>query len=89
MSQDGNIDFAKVEGFDDGWERFDQSDLSHDENSRVFNLYLSILSWKDLLDSAIRIDLGCGVGRRAALAVPRVHRLHYIDPNSALGTKVA
>ena len=84
MRQKNNIDYETVEGFGDEWHRFDQSDLPSEELNRLFGLYFRIFPWERLPDGAVGFDLGCGSGRWASLVAPRVHRLHCIDPSSAL-----
>ena len=79
-----NLDIATVESFGDEWARFDQSNLSDAEAGRIFDDYFSIFPWADLSANASGFDMGCGTGRWARLAAPRVGHLHCIDPSSAL-----
>jgi len=79
-----NIDQKTVDGFGDEWERFDQSDLSEEEHSNLFEKYFSIFPWDLLPENPEGFDLGCGSGRWASLVAPRVGKLHCIDPSSAL-----
>jgi ubiquinone/menaquinone biosynthesis C-methylase UbiE len=79
-----NLHTATVEGFGDEWERFDQSALPPAEHQRIFNEYFAIFPWHALPNDAEGFDLGCGSGRWAKLAAPRVGKLHCIDPSSAL-----
>lgn len=81
---DKNLDFKTVESFGDEWTRFDQSNLSDAEASRIFDDYFSIFPWSELPASASGFDMGCGTGRWARLVAPRVGHLHCIDPSSAL-----
>lgn len=83
MSQDmsENIDRKTVDGFGDEWAAFDQTDLPPEEHQRLFDEYFSVFPWDRLPADAEGFDLGCGSGRWAALAAPRVGKLHYIDPS--------
>ena len=79
-----NSDQKTVEGFGDEWTRFDQSAVSEEEMTRLFERYFSIFPWSALPTDAVGFDLGCGSGRWAKLVAPRVGRLHCIDPSSAI-----
>ncbi|MFT5609542.1 MAG: SAM-dependent methyltransferase [Arenicella sp.] len=79
-----NLDTQTVEGFGDEWERFDQSSLDPEEAKRLFELYFAVFSWQDLTVHIEGFDLGFGSGRCAKWVAPRVGRLHWIDPSSAL-----
>ena len=81
---DGNIDPKTVASFGDEWERFDQSDMSDEETSKVFDEYFSIFPWKKLPENAEGFDMGCGSGRWSRLAAIRVGHLHCIDPSVAI-----
>jgi ubiquinone/menaquinone biosynthesis C-methylase UbiE len=74
-----NVDEATVEGFGDEWSRFDQSDLSLDEQRGIFESYFAIFPWSELPAGAVGFDAGCGSGRWASLVAPRVGKLHCID----------
>lgn len=79
-----NIDEKVVSGFGDEWTRFDQSGLSEQEKKKLFEAYFSVFPWSSLPDNAEGFDLGCGSGRWAGLAAPKVGVLHCIDPSDAL-----
>lgn len=79
-----NQDHKTVVGFGDEWERFDQSELSADEHSQLFEKYFKIFPWHILSANSEGFDMGCGSGRWAKLAAPRVGTLHCIDPSSAI-----
>lgn len=79
QSRQNNLDVVVVDGFGDEWSRFDQSDLTDVERSRIFGEYFAIFPWDRLTANAIGFDLGCGSGRWAQLVAPRVGRLHCID----------
>lgn len=83
-----NIDKKVVEGFGNEWSRYDQSELSTEELSELFEAYFSIFPWHKLPKNAVGFDLGCGSGRWAYFVAPRVGTLHCIDP-SAKALKVA
>lgn len=79
-----NSHAATVAGFGDEWERFDQSELPPKEQQRIFDEYFSVFPWQTIPENAEGFDLGCGSGRWAKLAAPRVGKLHCIDPSTAL-----
>jgi SAM-dependent methyltransferase len=74
-----NRDEKTVDGFGDEWSRFDQSALSADERTRLFDMYFGIFPWDILPRDARGFDLGCGSGRWASCVAPRVGTLHCID----------
>jgi ubiquinone/menaquinone biosynthesis C-methylase UbiE len=76
----GNVDHRTVEGFGEEWAAFTQEELSPAEHQRLFDQYFSVFPFDRLPDDAEGFDLGCGTGRWAVLAAPRVGRLHCIDP---------
>ncbi len=80
-----NLDPLTVDSFGDEWARFDQSAMTKEEARRIFEDYFAIFPWADLPAKASGFDMGCGSGRWAHLAAPRVGHLHCIDPSSALG----
>lgn len=77
-----NLDFHVVQGFGDEWSRFDQSELSAEELQEMFDNYFNIFPWEKLDKNSIGFDLGCGSGRWAKLAAPRVGKLHLIDASA-------
>jgi len=79
-----NLDLATVKSFGDEWTRFDQTDLSVAESSKIFDDYFSVFPWDKLPANASGFDMGCGTGRWARLMAPKVGHLHCIDPSSAL-----
>jgi len=79
IGQCGNIDRAVVSGFGDEWSRFDQSALSSVEWEAMAQIYFELLDWSGLPPHASGFDLGCGSGRWARYAAPRVKTLHCID----------
>lgn len=79
-----NIDPKTVEGFGDEWTRFDQTELSEEDETQLFESYFSIFPWDTLSKDAVGFDLGCGSGRWAKLVSPRVGKLHCIDPSTAI-----
>ena len=78
-----NIDKATVEGFGEEWAAFDQTAMSHEEWQHHFDGYFSLLEFSRLPAKAEGFDLGCGSGRWAAGVVPKVGKLHCIDPAAA------
>ncbi|MFC5489964.1 class I SAM-dependent methyltransferase [Dokdonella soli] len=79
-----NLDPATVNSFGDEWLRFDQSALSDDEASTIFDAYFAVFPWAALPAGASGFDMGCGSGRWARLMAPKVGHLHCIDPSGAL-----
>lgn len=76
-----NLDEQTVASFGGEWARFDQSELSQQELLALFDTYFGIFPWDSLPAGAEGFDMGCGSGRWAKLVVPRVGRLHCIDPS--------
>lgn len=81
MNMAENLDRKVVEGFGDEWSRFDQSALTASELQEMFDNYFNIFPWEKLPQDAVGFDLGCGSGRWAKIAAPRVGKLHLIDPS--------
>lgn len=79
-----NIDLKTVDGFGDEWVRFDQSELSESEQTKLFESYFSIFPWHHLPKDAEGFDAGCGSGRWAKMVARRVGLLHCIEPSVAL-----
>jgi SAM-dependent methyltransferase len=79
-----NTDQATVAGFGDEWSRFDQTALPADERQTLFDGYFALFPWDALPANAVGADIGCGSGRWAALAAPRVGTLHCVDPSEAI-----
>jgi len=79
-----NVDRDVVRDFGRQWDRFDQVDLSPDERSSIFEAYFALFPWRMLREDAVGFDAGCGTGRWALLAAPRVGHLHCIDPSDAI-----
>ena len=77
-----NIDLKTVEGFGEEWTAFDQEELDPAEHQELFEAYFSLFPFDALPADAQGFDLGCGTGRWALLAAPRVGTLHCIDPSS-------
>jgi len=75
-----NIDQATVAGFGEEWSAYDQAALDAQERQRLFDEYFSVFPFDRLPPGAEGFDMGCGSGRWAALAAPRVGILHCIDP---------
>jgi SAM-dependent methyltransferase len=77
-----NIDVRTVEGFGEEWDSFDQTRLDDAEWRVLFERYFAVFPWDTLPDKAEGFDLGCGSGRWAAGALPRVGTLNCIDPSA-------
>jgi len=84
MNDKINSDAKTVAGFGDEWNRFDQTGMAEAETQRLFDSYFSVFPWDRLPENPVGFDLGCGSGRWAKLAAPRVGTLHCIDPSSAI-----
>lgn len=80
-SEKSNVDKAVVSGFGKEWQRFDQSVLDDGDRRRIFQQYFKIFPWDRLPANSIGADIGCGSGRWALLAAPKVGLLHCIDPS--------
>ena len=74
-----NIDSAVVSGFGYEWQRFDQRALEEGELQQIFEDYFRIFPWSVLSPKAVGADIGCGSGRWAQIAAPRVGFLHLVD----------
>jgi SAM-dependent methyltransferase len=79
-----NSDPATVASFGDEWGRFDQSEVPESELKHYFDSYFAVFPWHQLPPDAEGFDMGCGSGRWARFAAPRVGTLHCIDPSAAL-----
>jgi len=79
-----NVAPDTVDGFGDEWTRFDQSELPEKEQEELFEKYFSVFPWHVLPENAVGFDVGCGSGRWAKLAAPKVKHLHCIDPSTAI-----
>jgi ubiquinone/menaquinone biosynthesis C-methylase UbiE len=80
---DKNIDEQVVKDFGSEWSRFDQSKLSSSDHQKLFANYFLLFPWADLPQGAVGADIGCGSGRWAVLAAPKVGHLHLVDPSQA------
>jgi len=81
LSGNKNLDVNVVKDFGSEWSRFDQSILSPDDHSELFEDYFHIFPWESLQLGSIGADIGCGSGRWAILAAPRVGHLSLVDPS--------
>jgi len=79
-----NVDHAVVVDFGNEWQTFDQSALSYAERKLHFDAYFAVFPWGQLSPDSIGFDAGCGSGRWAVLAAPRVGHLHCVEPSSAI-----
>lgn len=79
-----NLDSRTVDSFGDEWSRFDQEAIQGPEAQAIFDEYFAVFPWDALPVDASGFDMGCGSGRWARLAAPRVGHLHCIDPSAAL-----
>jgi len=79
-----NIDQKTVSSFGDEWSRFDQSGMSETEAGKMFDEYFAVFPWEVLPENAEGFDMGCGSGRWARWAAPKVGHLHCIDPSDAI-----
>jgi ubiquinone/menaquinone biosynthesis C-methylase UbiE len=79
---DANVDRDVVEGFGREWSTFRQgeAELSPALRQAAFDDYFAVFPWERLPPGGgTGVDVGCGSGRWAALAAPRVARLHLVD----------
>lgn len=72
-----------IEGFGEEWTRFDQQPMTAKERQKIFDDYFAIFPWADLPGGAKGADIGCGSGRWAGVAAPRVGWLTCIDASGA------
>lgn len=72
-----------IDGFGEEWTRFDQQQLTAKERQKIFDDYFAIFPWDNLPEGAKGADIGCGSGRWAGVAAPRVGWLTCIDASSA------
>ena len=79
-----NIDHQTVTSFGDEWSRLDQTAMSDEEAIKVFEEYFAVFPWSKLPQNAEGFDMGCGSGRWARWVLPRVGKLHCIDPSDAI-----
>lgn len=85
MSRHTNVDPATVDGFGAEWSRFAYEDETP-ELRELFEQYFSVFPWDRLPKDSVGVDIGCGSGRWARLAAPRVGLLHCVDASpDALG----
>ena len=76
-----NMDVEVVRDFGSEWSRFDQSSLSDADRAEMFEGYFHIFPWDSLPPDSIGADIGCGSGRWAFLAAPRVGHLSLVEPS--------
>lgn len=79
-----NVDHAVIVDFGNEWHTFDQSTLSDTERKLHFDAYFAVFPWEQLSPNAIGFDAGCGSGRWAVLAAPKVGHLICVEPSSAI-----
>lgn len=75
----GNIDEKTVNGFGEEWSEFTQNKLTEEQAQDMFDKYFSLFDWAALPKDAEGFDMGCGSGRWARLAAPKVGKLYCID----------
>jgi SAM-dependent methyltransferase len=80
------VDAPTVEGFGYEWTKFDQSSVEAGELEAIFESYFALFPWTGLPVDAVGFDLGCGSGRWARLAAPKVRGVLGVDASvAALG----
>ncbi len=79
MWQMKNIDERTVNGFGEEWSEFTQDKLTDGQAQDMFDKYFSLFDWDSLPRDARGFDMGCGSGRWARLAAPKVGKLYCID----------
>ena len=82
MKSRPNVDEKTVEAFGEEWQAFDQSLVANPSQRQEFDSYFRIFPWERLPPNPRGFDLGCGSGRWARFAAPRVAKLHCIDPST-------
>jgi glycosyltransferase involved in cell wall biosynthesis/SAM-dependent methyltransferase len=81
--EEKNLDPATVEGFGREWKTFDQAPVSEADLEKRFGEYFRLFPWQELPAGAAGFDMGCGSGRWARFAAPRVGTLHCVDASPA------
>ena len=77
-----NVDAATVAGFGRGMDDVSARRLPScrtTSGQRIFDGYFGIFPWASLPANCVGMDVGCGSGRWAVLAAPRVGHLHLVD----------
>jgi SAM-dependent methyltransferase len=74
-----NVDEHTIAGFGNQWAKYDQKDATEEEQQYLFDRYFSEFPWESLPKNSVGFDMGCGSGRWANLAAPKVGTLHCID----------
>jgi SAM-dependent methyltransferase len=77
-----NRDEQVVQAFGEEWSRFSQEALAESERDTIFNDYFADFPWSELPADAYGADIGCGSGRWAAVAAPRVGSLACVDASA-------
>jgi ubiquinone/menaquinone biosynthesis C-methylase UbiE len=77
--QMSNIDQRTVRGFGEEWSRFKQDRVGEREARERFESYFRLFPWDRIGSGTVGIDIGCGSGRWAERAAPRVGTLHVLD----------
>ena len=75
-----NVDPSTVDAFNDKWATRWSGRVSPGHAERTFALFFSLFPF-EIVRHGEGFDLGCGVGRHAAMIAPRVGKLHCIDPS--------
>jgi SAM-dependent methyltransferase len=77
MPDTENIDIQTVKGFGQEWTALSQESMPASERESMFQIYFSLIDWESKPQRAL--DMGCGSGRWAMLAAPRVGELVAAD----------
>jgi ubiquinone/menaquinone biosynthesis C-methylase UbiE len=72
-----------VEGFSEEWSRFTQDKMTDAECQKSFDAYFKTFPWGALPSGSRGADIGCGSGRWAKLAGPKVGTLYAVDASPA------
>lgn len=72
-----------VNAFGEEWSRFPQHEMAESERQEIFDDYFSDFPWDDLPENSRGADIGCGSGRWATVAAPRVGWLTCVDASAA------
>lgn len=81
LSDPVNLAQDVVDDFGEEWAAYDQSSIDERDLQAAFDQYFHLFPFDELHPDAQGFDMGCGSGRWAALAAPRVGFLNCVEPS--------